>query len=205
MSALDSRGGRRLRKDTVRNRRRLLEAASELVREAPGEASMHAIAARAEIAPATAYRYFAGVEELFSAYQFDVLAELRAHSEAATGTGRALFEDVVREWIRLIGAHGPVMVQLRSRRGFLERLHAGDPVITEGSIAWDRPLRELLTELGLPEDLRFEARFLSNILFDPREVLDLTSEFDGDTEAVQRRLVGAFLGALHGWQDSTRD
>lgn len=187
------------RSDTIRNQRKLLEAVSELVREAPESVTMQAIAARAEIAPATAYRYFSSIDELLTAYLLQTVIELRDYSTASNATGRALFEDVLGEWIRLIGVHGPVIVQLRSRRGFLERLHAEEPVISTVYAAWEQPLRHLLRELELPTSLLAEARFLCNILFDPREVLDLTEESGKSAATVRKRLTGAYIGALRGW------
>lgn len=159
---------------------------------------MPAIAARAEIAPATAYRYFSSVEELCSTYLLEVISELRDYSDGSAHEGRALFEDVLGEWLRLIGVHGPVLVQMRSRRGFLERLHAREPVIDTVRAAWERPMRGLLDELGMPA-LLAEARFLGNILFDPREVLDLLGESGQSPTTVRERLTGAFIGALRGW------
>src|SRR5689334_5309604 len=105
-------GGRRSRQprsDALRNRRRLLEAAGAAVRADPGAVTMPAIAARAEIAVATAYRYFSSVDEVLLAYTTGVLADLRDFSLGVEATGSALFEQVLGRWIELVREHGPAM------------------------------------------------------------------------------------------------
>ncbi|MFD0480194.1 hypothetical protein ACFQ0B_77735 [Nonomuraea thailandensis] len=63
--------------------------------------------------------------------------------------------------------YGDAMVQLHSRRGFLRRLREGDRVIATVRDAWERPIRSLMHELGVPDDRFDETLFLYNALFDP--------------------------------------
>ncbi|GAA3972109.1 TetR family transcriptional regulator [Actinomadura viridis] len=193
------RGGRRLRSDTRRNRRRLLEAVGELAREAPDQLTMQALASRAEIGPATAYRYYSSTEEVLAAYVLSVVEELRDFSVTSTAEGRPLFDAVVGKWVDLLAEHGPALVQLRSRRGYLERLHAGDEIIVAMRDAWSGPVRGLLDELGLPHEMLEYALFLNNMLFDPREILDLLREADLPRRDVITRLTESYGGALRGW------
>jgi AcrR family transcriptional regulator len=192
--------GGRMRSDTRRNQRRLLEAASEVVRESPDDVTMQKIAARAEIAVATAYRYFSSVDELLAAYMVNVIGQLQEYGDHAIGQGRALFEDLVGEWIRLIGVHGPALVQLRSRRGFLERLHTEDALIAAVADVWRRPVRQLLRDLDMSDAELPYALFLYNMIFDPREILDLTARSGWTSAKVQARLTACYLGALRAWQ-----
>ncbi|KIH99577.1 TetR family transcriptional regulator [Streptomonospora alba] len=193
------RGGRKLRSDTRRNRRRLLEAVGELAREAPDQLTMPAIASRAEIGPATAYRYYSSMEEVLAAYVLSVVEELRDFSTASSAEGRPLFDSVVGKWVDLLAEHGPALVQLRSRRGYLERLHAGNEIIATMRNAWLRPVQGLLDDIGLSHEMIEYALFISNMMFDPREIQDLLQETDLCRREVVTRLTEAYGGALRGW------
>jgi AcrR family transcriptional regulator len=193
------RGGRKLRSDTRRNRRRLLEAVGELAREAPDELTMQAVASRAEIGPATAYRYYSSMEEVLAAYVLSVVQDLGEFSATSTAQGRPLFDAVVDKWVDLLAEHGPALVQLRSRLGFLERLHNGNEIIAATRDAWSGPVRGLLDDIGLPAEMLEYALFLNNMIFDPREVQDLLQETRMSRREVVTRLTEAYCGALRGW------
>lgn len=193
------RGGRKLRSDTLRNRRRLLEAVGQLAREAPDQLTMQAIASRAEIGPATAYRYYSSMEEVLAAYVLSVVEELSDFTATSTAQGRPLFDAVVDRWVDLLAEHGPALVQLRSRRGYLERLHDGNAIIAAMRDAWGPPVRGLLDDIGLPEEMLEYALFLNNMIFDPREIQDLLRETDLSRREVITRLTEAYCGALRGW------
>jgi AcrR family transcriptional regulator len=193
------RGERKLRSDTRRNRRRLLEAVGELARETPDDLTMQAIAARAEIGPATAYRYFSSMEEVLAAYVLSVVEELSDFTSTSTAQGRPLFDAVVDKWVDLLAQHGPALVQMRSRRGYLERLHDGNEIIAAMRDAWREPVRGLLDDIGLPDEMLEDALFLNNMIFDPREVQDLRRERRLSRREVINRLTEAYCGALRGW------
>jgi hypothetical protein len=62
----------------------------------------------------------------------------------------------------------------------------------------------VLRQLGIADEHFNHALFLYNVLFDPREILDLVDTGLQESEAVDR-LIGAFYGALQGWaQQDTR-
>jgi AcrR family transcriptional regulator len=190
---------RRLRSDTRRNRRRLLEAVAQIAREAPDQLTMKDVATRAEIGQATAYRYYATMDDVLAAYVLGVVEELRDFSASCGAAGRPLFDAVVDRWVDLLAEHGPVMVQLRSRRGFLERLHDGNETIGAVREAWSRPVEGLLADLGLPAQMLEHALFLHNMMYDPREIHDLLQETGMARREVITRLTEAYLGALRGW------
>lgn len=189
---------RSMRRDAVRNRRRLLEAAGEILRTDPGAAAMPLVAERAGLSVATAYRYFPSIDELLGAYLHSVIVQLRNYSHDCPKTGIALFEDVAAEWARLLRTYGTAMVQLRSRRGFLARLRGGDELITSVRDAWERPIRSVMRHLGVPDEHFDHALFLYNLMFDPREILDLTGTGLPEQVAL-RNLAQAYYGALRGW------
>ncbi|TWP43504.1 TetR/AcrR family transcriptional regulator [Lentzea tibetensis] len=187
------------RSDARRNRKRLLDAATHVLRTEPATATMQSIAQRAALSQATAYRHFSSLDALVVAYNEDVVDGLREHGSRSKKTGKELFEHVVTRWVKLQGVHGPVIVRDRSRRGFLERLRTGDPVVASACAAWDAPLRGVLAELELPEQHLDAARVLHNVLFDPREIIDLTKTAGFAEAQVVRRLCDAFYAALEGW------
>ena len=72
-----------MRADARRNRRRLLDAAIELILELGGEPSRDAIAGRAGVGIATLYRNFPDRQTLLRAVALDVLDRTIANGEAA--------------------------------------------------------------------------------------------------------------------------
>jgi AcrR family transcriptional regulator len=79
------RGGEEqsMRADARRNRRRLLDAAIELILEAGGEPSRDAIAQRAGVGIGTLYRHFPDQQALLHAVALDILDRTIAAGEAA--------------------------------------------------------------------------------------------------------------------------
>jgi AcrR family transcriptional regulator len=188
-----------VRSDTERNHRRLIKAAAFLVSRHGINVKMVDVAERAEVATATAYRHFSSVDEILAEYRFDVGLRLLEFSQKCDSTGVTLLTDVSREWVRLVVKHGGAMVHTRSDVGYLERLRSGARYLTVQADALQRPIAEAATELGL-SDPGDEGMFLWNILFDPREVFDLLRTVGLSEERVAARLVGAFCGAIAGWQ-----
>ncbi|WP_112272749.1 TetR/AcrR family transcriptional regulator [Lentzea terrae] len=193
------------RSDARRNRKRLLDAATHVLRAEPATATMHSIARRAALSQATAYRHFPSVEALIEAYHEDVIASLAAHGERSRKGGKELFEQQVARWVKMQNVHGPVIVRFWSQRGFLERMQSADAVTTLSCQAWDRSLREVLIDLALPDALLSVAQFLCHALLDPREIIDLKKAAGLPDEQVVRRLSDAFYGALRGWALSGSD
>ena len=193
------RGERKLRSDTRRNRRRLLEAVGELAREAPDELAVQAVASRAEIGPATAYRYFSSMEEVLAAYVLSVVEELSDFTATSTAQGRPLFMprgQVGGPSRRARPGAGSASVPTRLPGAF--RID-GNEIIATMRDAWDGPVRGLLDDIGLPEEMLEYALFLNNMIFDPREVQDLLRETHLSRREVITRLIEAYCGALRGW------
>jgi len=193
--------GQRVRSDTRRNIARLLEAVGEEIELNPSGVTMQSAAARAGIGTATAYRYFSSVEDLVAAYVVRIFDELRTFSQDCPLAGVALFEAVLARWIDLVLEHGKVMVQLRSRVGYLERLDARDAVIERSRAIWERPVSALLSEVGQPAGMLRQALFLTNVLTDPREILDLRMTEGLRADEIGARLRDAIAGAIAGWAE----
>jgi AcrR family transcriptional regulator len=186
------------RRDAVRNRRKLLDAVGEILSREPHALNMPMVAERAALSVATAYRYFPSLEDLLTGYMREVVLELRDYSHDCPKTGAALFEDVAIHWVHQLQLHGPAIIQLRSRKGFLRRLLDNDELIAILRDAWERPIRGVLRQFGVPDEHFNHALFLYNVLFDPREILDLIDTGLPESEAVNR-LIAAFYGAVQGW------
>lgn len=188
-----------MRSDTRRNIQSLLKAVAEEVEENHQGISLQSVAARAEVGTTTAYRYFSSLDELLRAYMAQILETLHDFSDNCDQQGVSLFHAVMRRWVDLVLEHGRVMVQLRSRSGFLERLDRGDPVIDVSRRSWERPLAALLADLQLPPDRLRQALFLCNVLSDPREILDLYNTDKLTPDQIADRLTAFLAGALGEW------
>ncbi|AGP52277.1 TetR/AcrR family transcriptional regulator [Streptomyces rapamycinicus] len=186
------------RNDAIRNRAKLLEAAGEMLKSEPEKVTVPLVAERAGLSPATAYRYFSSREDLIRGYVHGTIVELRNFSHDCPKTGLALFEDVVTERIRLVRITGAATIQVRSRRGFLTRLRDQDEVMLTVRDIWERPLRAVMRHFRV-DDAHFDhALFLYNLMFDPREILDLIDSGLAESD-VAARLIPAYYGALRGW------
>ena len=187
-----------MRKDAVQNRRQLIDAAEAVLGQAPQPVTMGDIAKAAGLSVATAYRFFPSLDDLLNAFLRQIVVRLRDYSHDCNSKGPQLYEDVVEEWIRLVGIHGRGMAKARSRRGYLERLRERDPVITAVRDAWERPVRAVMKQEDIPEDQFEFGLLLHNQLFDPREILDLMGH-GLEPATIKARLTSAYYGALRGW------
>src|SRR5215470_11470439 len=89
---------RKLRADAVRNRERVLAAATAVFSAGGADASLEAVAGRAGVGIGTLYRHFPTREALYEAvYQHEVqqLVELASHLETETAPVEAL-----RRWLQ---------------------------------------------------------------------------------------------------------
>lgn len=193
-----SQSARAPRRDALRNRRKLLDALGQVLSTDPGALSMPAVADTAGLSVATAYRYFNSLDELLSSYTRDLVVDLRNYSHDCPRSGPALFEAVATHWVQQLRVHGPAMIQMRSRTGFLRRLRDNDEMVLAVRDAWERPIRGVMRHLDIPDEHFNHALFLYNALFDPRDILDLIDNGLTEDETVQR-LVAAFCGTLQGW------
>jgi AcrR family transcriptional regulator len=83
MGARPSRGGAPARADARRNRRRLLDAAIEVILAVGGEPSRDAVAQRAGVGIGTLYRHFPDQQQLFRAVALEVIDRTIEQGEAA--------------------------------------------------------------------------------------------------------------------------
>lgn len=189
------------RKDVVRNNSEILRAAGEMIRSDPNSLDIPSVAEKAGLSVPTVYRYYPSADAILDRYMVEVDAQIRDYSHECDTPGPELFDVVLKEWGEIIAVYGPGLVQIRSRQGFLERLDAGDLAMEIVRSAWERPIRRLLHSLKVDEAYFENALFLFNMMFDPRELLDLTYRGLSMSEAVNV-LKAAYVAAVKGWGDS---
>lgn len=189
------------RADSTRNRQKLIEVVANHLRTSNDPLSMTKVAKEAELSVPTAYRYFSDIEDIKSAYLEGVVSDLRVFSEASELHGAALFDAVLAEWFRIQESQGLAIIHVRSRRGFLQRLHSDDAVIGEVARTWRNPIAELLEEHGISNVDPDIALYFYNLIFDPREIHDLRIETGQDraTEHLRRLLTKIYLSAVAQW------
>jgi AcrR family transcriptional regulator len=194
-------GKKRLRSDTERNRRNLIEAAVRLSTRSDSAVNMTEVAREAELSPATAYRQFASVEDILAEYRFEVGCRMRDYSRTLESTGLDRLAALCSCWVNLVAEHGAAMVSTRSRRGYLERLREDTYYLTVQAEALEQAVVESADELGI-FNVGDEALFLWNLLFDPREILELMHTVGMDRAEVSAQLLAAYRGALVGWANA---
>ena len=128
---------RQPRSDAVRNRERILVAATELVRRDGEKVAMAQIAEHAGVGVGTLYRHFATRDELLGALvrrSFGIAVE--NSTAAAAHPGSAL------EAIRMF-----FLATLRDRERFVLPLHGGPPVFTPATRQLQADVRTILRSL----------------------------------------------------------
>src|SRR5947209_8945120 len=179
---------RQPRKDALRNRERVLDAATELVRRDGEKVPIARIAEHARVGVGTVYRHFATREDLLDAlvYRSFGLAVENARS-AAAHPGSAL------EGVRAF-----FLATLRDRERFVLPLHGGPAIFTPATRERQAQVRTVLRGLikrgqaagGLradlsPEDLIVAASLLSRPL-----------PGTGDWERLARRQTDLMINGL---------
>lgn len=187
------------RVDSRATRQRLLGALHRLLDHGYPDVTLQVVAEEAEVSTATAYRYFASADEAVRAYilQFpDAVAAAFAEQDGARkGSGQLQLWSST--WVRLTDeGWGTSLVHLRSPVGFLARRAAGEPVISAVCKYLEPLMQEALDELGLPAEALDVALFLWNMIYDPREILDLRRTLRWTRTKIERGLWDMFLGAL---------
>ncbi len=137
MAAVSSPPARQPRKDALRNRERVLDAATELVRRDGERVPMAQIAEHAGVGVGTVYRHFPTREDLLGALVHRSFALAVANARAAAGhPGSAL--DGVRRFF---------LATLRDRERFVLPLHGGPAVFSPATRALQAEVRTHLRAL----------------------------------------------------------
>lgn len=187
------------RADSAANRQRLIDATGSLLAGGEPPRSLQQVAAHAGLAAATAYRHFSSLEDVLQAFAHQTVVGMQTRlTETSANDGVERLRCLSREWIRVIRERGPAMVHLRSARGFLERRRAGEMVIADTCVYLEPAVVDAMSELGAPAESLDYALFLWNILFDPREVLDLVETLGWTDAQIVGRLFDTYVAGLRG-------
>lgn len=189
---------RRLRQDSIRNQQELVVAVGELLREDPDSATMPAVAERAGLSLATAYRYFPTLDELHRKFMLSVIDELYESTKSLRGNGMDLFKATMAQWLKVVAEYGPAMVLVRSREGFLTRLQAGEPHARALERVWGPPVRQLLEEANIGGDQLPYALSLFNAMFNSREIMDFRAVASMPDEQLVQRYSRLYWSAIQG-------
>ena len=192
---------RRLRQDSIRNQQELVVAVGELLREDPDSATMPAVAERAGLSLATAYRYFPTLDELHRKFMLSVIDELHESTKSLKSSGIALFNDTMAQWLKVVAEYGPAMVLVRSREGFLTRLQASESHARALERVWGPPIRQLLDEANIDRNQLPYALSLFNAMFNSREILDFRAVTSMPDEQLVKRCSRLYWSALQGLRD----
>jgi AcrR family transcriptional regulator len=197
-SMKNTQPARRIRRDTARTRDRLLDAAGVLLGERGPTFSLPDLARASGVATATVYRHFGDVHDVHRAFYQRLIDELVTELNSVADDARGLrrFERVNDQWVELAAGWGRAATHIRSAAGFLERVHAGDP-LTSALYAALAPVVAELVEEGVvpPQEVDF-AVLLWVTLFDERVIVDLTSSLGWSSRRIARRLSSSLLDAL---------
>jgi AcrR family transcriptional regulator len=191
---------RQPRKDALRNRERVLDAATELVRREGESVPMATIAEHAGVGVGTVYRHFSTREELLGelVYRSFGLAVTNARA-AAEKPGSAL--DGIKHFF---------LATLRDRDRFVLPLHGGPPVFTPATRERQVEVRTVLRSLIergqaagelradlTPEDLILATSLLSRPLpgLAPSRVSRRRSD-GGDWDRLARRQIDLIVHGL---------
>ncbi|MFI7669367.1 TetR/AcrR family transcriptional regulator [Nocardia sp. NPDC049526] len=186
------------RSDAQRSRSVLVDAVGSLLDEGRIGFSIPELAAEAGVGVATAYRHFATPQDAMQAFHRRAIEQLL---EAFAAIDPALdpierFQRFCRTWVDQARRWGPAVRHIRSHKGFIERLAAGDESITAlHNILAD--VLEALVHQGktTQPDLTY-AVLLWITIFDERVVYDLTVFQHWSAARVTDQLSGAAAGAL---------
>lgn len=189
---------RAVRQDSIRNEQALIDAVGQLLKESPDEATMPAVAARAKLSLATAYRYFPTLDQLHRRFMLSVVERADATTSAYQERGIELFERILGHWIEVVEVYGPAMVLVRSREGFLTRYYKSEGQAMALDRMWGRAIRDLMDEAGVPAERYPLALTLYNTLLNSREILDLRDAADMSPSALVTHLSKLYRAALVG-------
>ena len=188
---------RQPRSDALRNRERILNAATELVRRDGEKVAMAQIAQHAGVGVGTLYRHFPTREDLLAALvhrSFGIAVENATRAAARPGSA-------------LDGIRSFFLATLRDRERFVLPLHGGPPVFTPATRQLQADVRTILRSLLergrtngelradlTPEDLIIATSLLSRPLAGTEPAL--VAEPGSDWDRIASRQIELMLHGL---------
>ncbi|MFJ4649970.1 TetR/AcrR family transcriptional regulator [Nocardia sp. NPDC088792] len=186
------------RSDAQRSRVLLVDAVQSLLHAGRVGFSIPELAAEAGVGVATAYRHFATPQDAMQAFHRRAIEQLLEALTALDPDPDPVrrFHDCCTTWIEQAMQWGPAVRYVRSSKGFIERLSAGD----ESIVAMHDTLAAILESLSragktTEYDLTY-AVLLWITIFDERVIYDLTEHRSWTAPQVADHLTRAVAGAL---------
>lgn len=192
---------RAVRQDSLRNQQALVDAVGELLREDPESATMAAVAERAGVSIATAYRYHPTLDSLHRTFMLSVVWRLDDATRNLNSKGVERFQQILEEWLPIVSDYGEAMVLIRSREGFLSRYLNGEPHAVALDRIWGDAIKQMLEAQGIDSDQYPFALSLYNSLVNSREILDLMEATKASHQAIASHLRSVFQASLEGLKD----
>ncbi|MBA4785101.1 MAG: TetR family transcriptional regulator [Pseudomonadota bacterium] len=180
---------RRVRADSIRNRERLLEAATEIFSAGGTQASLEAVARKAGVGIGTLYRHFPTREALFEAvyrHEVDLLGEL-AEQLALNNEPVEALKKWLQANVRLVATKKGMIeaLQLATAGSSELKVYSYDRMINAIGLLLDRAVKAgAIRDDVPPEDL---LRTLVGIYYSPGS---------GDWQPVALRMVDVFVDGL---------
>ncbi|WP_162958825.1 TetR/AcrR family transcriptional regulator [Nocardia yunnanensis] len=186
------------RSDAQRSRVLLVDAVQSLLRTGRIGFSIPELAAAAGVGVATAYRHFPTPQDALQAFHRRAIEQL-VEALAAVDAGADpvdRFHRCCHTWVEQAAQWGPAVRYIRSSKGFIERLAAGDESITALHDILTEILKSLARQGRTPEPDLTYAVLLWITIFDERVVYDLIEHRHWTTAEVTDHLTRAVAGAL---------
>lgn len=189
---------KKLRSDTQRTRNRLLDVLGHLLETQGLDVSLPDLAREAGVATATVYRHFDDVhelrEEFYRRFVDSLVSEVALLLE--TYQGLELFQRISQTWVDVASTWARAATFIRSAEGYLERVHAGDLLVSR----LDGVLRPVFVQLVrdgvIPEQDLDYAVLIWVTMFDERVLVDLESSLGWSPSTTARTLSTTVLAAL---------
>jgi AcrR family transcriptional regulator len=199
-SPVDFPPRKKLRADTLRTRRHLLDVMGRLLEERGLDISLPDLAKEAGVATATVYRHFDDVHELrdeFYRYTvYDLIGQLEEVLE--TSRGRAAFDRICSAWVATAAHWARAATFIRSAEGYLERVRRGDDFVTRLHRLLTNVISQLIEDGDLPPRDVDYAALMWITLFDERVLVDLEASLGWTWERISQHLSATLLAALGG-------
>jgi AcrR family transcriptional regulator len=199
-SPVDFPAPKKLRADTLRTRRHLLDVMGRLLEERGLDISLPDLAKEAGVATATVYRHFDDMhelrEEFYRSTVYDLISQIEEVLE--TSRGRAAFDRICSVWVATAANWARAATFIRSAEGYLERVRRGDDFVTRLHRLLTTVIGQLIEDGDLPaRDIEYAA-LMWITLFDERVLVDLEASLGWTWERISRHLSATLLAALGG-------
>lgn len=195
---VDLTAHKKLRADTLRTRKHLLDVLGRLLEERGHDISLPDLAKEAGVATATVYRHFDDLHDLREEFYRSTISDLISQFKEAleTSRGRAAFDRICSAWVTTAANWARAATFIRTAEGYLERVRRQDEFVIQLHRLLTTAIGQLVQDGDLPaQDLDYAA-LMWITLFDERVLVDLNTSLGWTWERISRHLSATLLAAL---------